>query len=120
MVCTSWCMPPFLVTLNMRFMHILTKERHLPMKKSCKCALRDYLTKCLVDTRKREKLTQARFSEKLMMDTRSYSSLEHGESLCCTLTFILYLCFFCTDVDVLISDLREIVLKVQNDECHVS
>lgn len=86
------------------------------MKNSCKCALRDYLTDCLVNARKREKLTQAKFSEKLMMDTRSYSSLEHGESLCCTLTFIIYLCFFCSDVNSLVSDLRDIILKVQSDE----
>ena len=46
-----------------------------------------------------------------MMDTRSYAALEHGDSLCCTLTFILYLVLFCNDVEGLVSDLREIVLR---------
>ena len=78
--------------------------------------LRDYMTDILSETRKHEKLTQAKFSEKLMMDVRSYASLEHGESLCCTLTFMIYLCFFCKDVDALIRDLRSILIKAQNDE----
>lgn len=86
------------------------------MKQLCKCELRDYMTDILFKVRKREKLTQAKFSEKLMMDVRSYASLEHGESLCCTLTFMIYLCFFCKDVDALIRDLRSILLKAQNDE----
>ncbi len=90
------------------------------MKNGCKCALRTYLTDCLAKTRKCEKLTQAKFSEKLMMDTRSYASLEHGKSLCCTLTFILYLCFFCKDVDALVQDLRHIILEAQKDDRHVS
>ena len=86
------------------------------MKNFCKCALRDYMTDRLLKTRKSEKLTQAKFSEKLMMDTRSYVALEHGESLCCTLTFIIYLCIYCKDVDRFVHDLREIILKAQNDE----
>ena len=90
------------------------------MKQLCKCELKDYMTTILFKARKREKLTKAKFSEKLMMDVRSYASLEHGESLCCTLTFIIYLCFFCKDVDVLVQDLRNILLKAQNDECPAS
>ena len=76
------------------------------MKHICKCALRSYMTRCLTDARKQSHLTQARFSEKLMMDTRSYADLEHGKSLCCTLTFIIYL----------IQDLRKIIIaSYEND-----
>ena len=85
------------------------------MKHICKCALRSYMTRRLTDARKQAHLTQARFSEKLMMDTRSYANLEHGKSLCCTLTFIIFLCFHCKDVDALIRDLREIILMAQKD-----
>ena len=50
-----------------------------------------------------------------MMDTRSYADLEHGKSLCCTLTFIIYLVFFCKDV-ALIHDLRKIIIaSYEND-----
>ena len=60
------------------------------MKRTCKSAIRSYMTRRLTDARKQSHLTQARFSEKLMMDTRSYADLEHGKSLCCTLAFIIY------------------------------
>lgn len=96
------------------------KERKTFMKSQCKCDLKDYMTDILFKARKSEKLTQAKFSEKLMMDVRSYASLEHGESLCCTLTFIIFLCFFCKDVDGLVRDLRTILLKNQNDELPAS
>ena len=86
------------------------------MKHLCRCELPDYMADILFKVRKREQFTQAKFSEKLMMDVRSYASLEHSESLCCTLTFIIYLCFFCKDVDALVCDLRSILLKAQNDE----
>lgn len=115
-----WCTPHGSnFSFSLRFlcvMHKRMKERLFGVREFCRCALRDYLTDRLAKARKQEKLTQAKFSEKLMMDTRSYASLEHGESLCCTLTFIIYLCFFCRDTDGLIQDLRKIILKVQNDE----
>ena len=90
------------------------------MKQLCKCRLKDYMTERLIAARKQQNLTQAKFSEKLMMDTRSYVSMENGESFCCTLTFIIYLCFYCNDTEDLISNLRKIILKAQNNEKTVS
>lgn len=86
------------------------------MKNIYKCALKDYLTDCLCKTRKSNKLTQAEFSEALMMDVRSYVCLEHGKNLCCTLTFIIFICFYCKDVDGHINDLRKILLAYKNSE----
>ena len=57
------------------------------MKNTCKCILRDDLSKSLAQTRKDAHLTQAQFSERLMMDTRAYADLERAHNLCCTLTF---------------------------------
>lgn len=37
-----------------------------------------------------------------------------------TFTFVIYLCFFCKDVDALVCDLRNILLKAQNGERPVS
>lgn len=79
------------------------------MKSTLKSSLRNYMSKRLLNTRKANHLTQAKFAEHLMMDTRSYSSLEHGKNLCSMLTFVLYLVFFCKDFDTLICELREIV-----------
>ena len=69
------------------------------------------MTERLTRARAERRLSQSKFSEHLMMDTRSYAALEHGDSLCCTLTFILYLVLFCKDVEGLVGDLREIVLR---------
>ena len=81
------------------------------MKKDFRAELRAYMTECLVNARKTEHMTQAEFSQMLKMDTRSYAALEHGENLCSTLTFMIYLCYFCKDVDELIFDLRMIIDK---------
>lgn len=86
------------------------------MKYQCKCLFRDYLSQRLAAARKEAGLMQARFSELLMMGTRSYADLEHAQSLCCTFTFILYLCFCCKDVEGLVAELRQIVLDVYDRE----
>lgn len=91
-----------------------------PMKYQCKCSLRDYLSQRLAKARKEAGLTQAKFSKLLMMDTRSYADLEHAQSLCCTLTFILYLCFCCKDVEGLVAELRKIVLDVFDQQSNAS
>ena len=112
MMYSSWCM---LHTFDTLYTYI-TETEVLSMKQFCKCALRAYMAKCLAKARKESNLTQSKLAEKLMMDTRSYVSLEHGKSLCCTLTFIIYLCFFGKDVEELICDLRNIILSSYNDE----
>lgn len=84
------------------------------MKQECKCAFRDAMSKRLRSARKKANLTQSKFSELLMMDTRSYISLEQGTHCCCALTLILYLVFVCNDVDGFISEMRQIILSVYN------
>ena len=96
-------------TLNMRFMRILPKERSYPMKQFCKCALRDYLTECVAKPCKESNSHQAELYEKLMMDSPSKEPPKHGENLCCLHLFIIYLCFFCDDVNGLVNDLRKIL-----------
>ena len=88
----------------------------MQMKQTCKCELREYMTDCLTRARIENSMSQSEFSEHLMMDTRSYAALEHGDSLCCTLTFILYLVLFCKNVDELVKDLREIVMLHISEE----
>ena len=90
------------------------------MKYQCKCSLRDYISQRLAMARKETGMTQAKFSELLMMDTRSYADLEHAQNFCCTLTFMLYLCFYCKDVDGLIEDLRRLVLDVYGKQSNAS
>ena len=84
------------------------------MKNTCKCALRTYMSQRLAETRREQKLSQAKFSERLMVDALSYADLEHGECLCCTLTFVLFLLFCCKDRDALLLDMKVIILKACN------
>ncbi len=86
------------------------------MKHICNCVLREFMSKHLREARKTYGMTQARFSEILKLDVRSYAALEHAENLCCTQTFILFLAFFCPDANALIKELQEIILKIYDNE----
>lgn len=55
-----------------------------------------------------------------MMDPRSYADLEYGECLCCTLTFVLFLMFCCKDKDMLLEDMKALILKACNGGYPVS
>ena len=90
------------------------------MKYECKCALRAYMAARFARTRKDAKLTQAAFSEILMVDTRSYVDLEHGRNLCGALTFVLYLVFLCKDADDFVQELRKIILDAADHELPAS
>lgn len=76
------------------------------MKSACECALKRIIAKRLAEARNNYSYTQEQFSEKLMIAPRTYIYNEHGESLCCTLSFIIYLVNYCDDHDKLIDELR--------------
>lgn len=81
------------------------------MRNECGRALRIYMSKRFRHARTSAGFTQAKFAERLLMDTRSYAALEGGESLCGTVTFVLYLVIFCKDADVFMDELRQVVLS---------
>lgn len=86
------------------------------MRNACKCAFRDAMSKRFREARNSAKLSQAKFSELLLMDTRSYINLEHGANCCCALTLVLYLVFVCDDVKGFVDEMRNIILDVYNHE----
>ena len=90
------------------------------MKNTGKCALRTYMSQRLAETRREQNLSQTKFSERLMIDTRSYVDLEHGECLCCTLIFVLFLMFCCKDRDMILEDMIALILKACNGGYPVS
>ena len=51
-------------------------------------------------------LTQAEMAERLAMDERSYSYIEHGESSCSAVTLVLFLIYVCDDPAKFLEDLR--------------
>lgn len=84
------------------------------MKRLYLKVLKHYLHKQFKDTRKRLGLTQAKMAEKLEIDTRSYSDIDNGKSLCSTLTFILFLLYYCPDLMKLLEEIRKILEDAKN------
>ena len=86
----------------------------------CTCSLRDCLSqrldKALSDS---SSACQAEAGPALM-DSTAFAELLHAKDQCCTLTFMLYLCFCCKDVDGLVEDLRRIVLEVYDKQSNAS
>lgn len=86
------------------------------MKKECKCAFQIAMAKRFKDARTEAKLTQAKFSELLLVDERTYIRLEHGANCCCALTLLLYLAFVCKDVQGFVEEMRKVILNVYDKE----
>lgn len=70
--------------------------------------LKHYLHVQMKDTRKELHMTQAQMAEKLEIDTRSYSDIDTGKSLCSTLTFVMFLIYFCKDPMKLLEDIKKL------------
>ena len=86
------------------------------MKKECKCAFQSAMAIRFKDARSEAKMTQAKFSELLLIDERTYIRLEHGANCCCALTLLLYLVFVCKDVQGFVDEMRSIILNVYERE----
>lgn len=82
------------------------------MKRQCKCSMCNYLSQCLARTRQEVGLTHSKSSELLVMDNHSYADLNHTPNSCCMLSFVLYLCFCCKDINGLVRDLKQLILDV--------
>ena len=89
------------------------------MKNACKCAFRSFMMQRLAKVCFDSQLTQAKFAELLLLDTRSYAAIEKGEYGCCALTLMMFLLFCCRDVQGFVDEFRPVVLQVLNSE-HVS
>lgn len=63
----------------------------------CRCELRSFLSDCFLHTRKDLNLTQMEFAFDLGIDRRSYLDIEHKNTMCCAITLLVYLCYFCDD-----------------------
>ena len=60
-------------------------------------------------------LTQAQMAEYFVMDIRSYADIDSGRSSCGLLTFVLYLIYFCPDLDNFIDEIRDSFEKLKTD-----
>ena len=86
-----------------------------PWNNSCHCDLGDYLSQRLDRFQTPEDLALDRFPELQGMKAHAAAELlklMHSKNHCCTLNFILYLCFCCKDVEGVVADLRKLVREV--------
>lgn len=77
----------------------------------CSCELRSSISKHFLRTRDFLDISQMEFASELNIDRRSYIDIEHSENLCCTMTLLIYLCYFCKDPAALLSDCKDIFDK---------
>jgi len=82
------------------------KQKKIFTKAAYGQLLKPIMARHFAETRAALGLTQTRFAEALMIDTRSYIELEHGRSLCCTLVFVSFLLSFCPNPSELLGEIR--------------
>lgn len=85
------------------------------MKNACKCELQTFMIQQLSKVRFQKKLTQQKFAELLLIDTRSYAAIEKGDYGCCALTFVMFLLFCCDDTQAFLDELKPKIQKIIND-----
>lgn len=76
------------------------------MRKQFSSILREYFCSHVHETRLRLNLTQAQMARRLLMDTRAYVELDHGNATCSALTLALFLIYCCDDPQAFLSGLR--------------
>lgn len=82
------------------------------MNHACKHIFRTFLKRKMAATRTEKRLTQERFAELLMMDTRSYAAIEKGEYCCSALTLMIFLVNCCDDVPGFLEEFRTVLPSI--------
>lgn len=59
-------------------------------------------------------ISQDEMSEKLLLSCRSYIELEHGRSLCNSLSLVLYLIYYCPDPAAFLNDAKLAIEKAHD------
>jgi len=81
-----------------------------------KDAIKPFLHDEIVAAADNMKLTQAQAAEKLRIDTRSYSYLKSGESMCSATTLLFFLINLCQKPLQFINEAREILTQAEEIE----
>lgn len=75
----------------------------------CIRELRSFLGERFMLTRNDLGVSQIEFANDLEIDRRSYLDIEHRKNLCCTLTLLRFLCYYCDDPLAVIAECRKIL-----------
>lgn len=74
--------------------------------------LKKYLTKKIKEVRKSLGLTQEEMAEKMDISTRSYVDIEHGISLCKTVTLFQFLSFCDLELNQMQKEIKQLLDSV--------
>ena len=99
----------FASSLRYHARQVNQESEAVPMKQSCKDALKELLQRRLLEERKQRGLSQVAFARLLMLDVRSYIALEHGDFLCSTTTLLRFLFTCSSNPNALLEEMREII-----------
>lgn len=77
------------------------------MRRQCEAILKEYFRTNLIHTREKAGLTQESMAHQLLMNVRSYCSLENGTSCCGAVTLSIYLIFICEDSQKFLDELHQ-------------
>ena len=77
------------------------------MRKHIQNRLKEFFRIALLQYREENRLSQEEMAHRLAMVTRSYIGLEHGESCCSAVTFILFLLYVCPEPILFLNKLRQ-------------
>lgn len=80
------------------------------MKMTRECELRDYLTARIAKACKKNLCEESGYLKLLVKDIGVKGGRKQDRCFCCTLSFIIYICFFCSDVNALIEELRSVIM----------
>lgn len=78
------------------------------MRKTYHTLLKHHFHNTLVRTRTHLGLTQSEMAERLAMDDRSFTDLDHGKNCCSAITLVLFLIYVCEDVDGFLDELQRV------------
>ncbi len=77
------------------------------MRKHIQNRIKEFFRFALLQCREKNSFSQEEMAHRLAMATRSYIGLEHGESSCSAVTFILFLLYLCPDPTTFLKELRQ-------------
>lgn len=84
------------------------------MKELYQEELKNLIFSYFVMTRRTEKISQNKMSERLLISERSYVEIEHGHNLCNPVSLLIYLVYYCQDPLTFLEDVRKAFERVNN------
>lgn len=91
----------------------MSKKEETTMKHIFQNDLKPFLTEKITDAVAQNHLTTDKAAELLAIDSRSYSYIKSGATMCSTPVLVIYLTKLCPNVDEFIRDAKEVLERAE-------